>query len=395
MKKKIIFMLINMNVGGTEKAFLNMLAELPKEKFDITMLLLEKFGGFIDSVPDHVHVKYLHEYKQLKDILNLPLHVKAFNFFKTGNWIKAVLFLFLYIYTKTMKERSALFKYVLKDIPFDENEYDMAVAYAGPMDFISYFVIHKIKAKKKIQWIHFDITKIGFNQAFAKKIYKKFDQIFVVSEEGKKKLIELLPDLKAKTDTFYNIISPKSIKEMANRGDGFNDKFSGIRILTVGRLTKEKGQDLTIPVLSSLRKAGYEIRWYCIGEGNARFEYETLIEKFNVKDDFILLGAKTNPYPFMKQCDLYVQPSRHEGYCITLAEAKNFRKPIVSTDFTGAREQIRNNQSGLIVNFDEDQMFSAVKRILDDQNLRTMLENNSLNNVLNTSSEFKKLISMV
>ena len=82
------------------------------------------------------------------------------------------------------------------------------------MDFISFFVVNKIKAKKKIQWIHFDVTKIGFNQKFAKNIHK-FDKIFVVSKEGKNKLINILPSLKEKTEEFYNIVSPRNIIQMA------------------------------------------------------------------------------------------------------------------------------------------------------------------------------------
>lgn len=387
-------MLINMNVGGTEKAFLNMISEIPKEKFDITVLLLEENGGFLDSIPNHVHVKCLNEYKSFHDIINQPLHVTSINYLKSGNLVKALFLIFLYLFSKIMTERRVLFKYILKDYKCNKPEYDIAVAYAGPMEFISYFVINKIKAKKKIQWIHFDLSKIGFNINFAKKIYKKFDQIFVVSEEGKKKLIHYLPNLNNKTTTFYNIISPNSINEMAERGTGFTDQFYGVRILTVGRLTKEKGQDLTVPVLQKLRKAGYNVRWYCIGEGNARPEYETLIDQLEVKNDFILLGAKTNPYPYMKQCDIYVQPSRHEGYCITLSEAKHFHKPIVSTDFTGAGEQIINNQSGLIVNFDENQMFDAIKRILNDPKLKSMFEKNSENKNVSRPNEIEKLLNI-
>jgi glycosyltransferase involved in cell wall biosynthesis len=337
-------MLINMNVGGTEKALINMISEMSTEEYDITLLMLEEYGGFLNSIPKDIHVEYLTGYNKIKGILNQPPHITALTFLSRGKLGKAINIMLLHLVSKITRERSIVFKYALRGFKNIEELYDVAIAYAGPMDFISYFVINKIKAKKKIQWIHFDITKIGFNQKFAAKTYRMFDRIFVVSEEGRKRLINYLPNLKTKIDTFYNIISSNSIEKMANNGVGFTDNFDGIRILTVGRLTKEKGQDLTIPVLKKLKTAGYNVRWYCIGEGNARVEYETLIKKARVKNDFILLGTKTNPYPFMKQCDLYVQPSRHEGYCITLSEAKTFHKPIVSTDFTGAREQIINNQ---------------------------------------------------
>jgi glycosyltransferase involved in cell wall biosynthesis len=394
MKKKILFMIINMNVGGTEKALLNMIHEIPEEEYDITVLMLEKYGGFLNSIPSHVHIKYLNGYRDIKHILNQPPHLTAVNFLKEGKVIRALNIILIHLLSKLLKERSMFFKYLLKGYQ-DETEYDLAVAYAGPMDFISYFVINKIKAKKKVQWVHFDVNKIWFNKRFAAKIYKKFDRIFVVSNQGKNKLLNMLPVLKGITDTFFNLISSNSINKMANEGIGFEDHFNGVRILTVGRLTKEKGQDLTIPVVSKLKKSGYNVRWYCIGDGSARIEYEDLIDKYNIKKDFILLGANPNPYPFMKQCDIYVQPSRHEGYCITLSEAKNFNKPIITTNFTGASEQIIDNHTGLIVNFDEQQMFLALKQLLDDQELKNRLEKNSQLKVLDSTKEIDKLYNLV
>ena len=186
-------------------------------------------------------------------------------------------------------------------------------------------------------------------------------------------------------------MSPELVMKMADKGPGFEDDFNGVRILTVGRLSKEKGQDLTIPVLARLKEDGYNVRWYCIGDGNAREEYEKLIKDYNVENDYILLGATPNPYPFMKQCNIYVQPSRHEGYCITLAEARCFDNPIVSTNFTGASEQITHDQTGLIVNFDEQQMYNAIKQLLDDQKLRNRFRKNLKNEIVDTTNEMEKL----
>ena len=169
--------------------------------------------------------------------------------------------------------------------------------------------------------------------------------------KGKDKLMNILPNFKDKIDKLLNIMSPELVVKMADEGSGFEDDFNGIRILTVGRLSKEKGQDLTITVLAKLKEEGYNVRWYCIGDGSARKEYEKLIKEYNVENDYILLGATPNPYPFMKECDLYVQSSRHEGYCITLAEARCFDNPIISTNFTGASEQIAHDQTGLISKF--------------------------------------------
>ncbi|MEK3796904.1 glycosyltransferase [Peribacillus sp. FSL H8-0477] len=376
MKKKILFMIINMNVGGTEKALLNMITQMNEDEFDITILMLEKSGGFLSSIPSSVHIEYLREYKKLKSVLNLPPRIVAAKRFKEGHIIKGFNLLFIHFLSKIIRSKTIFFKYVLKGIPNFESEYDIAVAYAGPMDFISYFVAHKIKSKRKIQWIHFDVTRIGFDKKFAVKVYKRFEKIFVVSDEGRKKLISLAPIVEDKTEVFLNVISHEVILEQSKKNKGFKDGFDGIRILTVGRLTSEKGQDLAIKALVKLINAGYNVKWYCLGEGSTRVEYERLVVEYNLEEHFILLGSDPNPYPYMNECDIYVQPSRHEGYCITLAEAKCFNKPIVTTNFTGAKEQINNDVTGLIVSIDEEEIFKAIKLLLEDRMLYVKLKEN-------------------
>ena len=389
--KKILFMCINMNIGGTEKALLTMLNEMDRSKYEITLLMLEEYGGFLNQIPEGIKVMYLKEYKTLKKFINDPPQLVAKELIKNRKIIKGLSVLFVYIISKLMKDISIYYKYILSNVDTLNEEYDIAIAYAGPMDFISYFVINKIKSKKRVQWIHFDISKIGFNVNFAKKIYDKFDKVFVVSNEGKDKLINFLPSLKDKTEVFFNIISCKMIEKMSYEGEGFSDDFDGTRILTVGRLSKEKGQDLIIPVLKKLKENGYKVRWYCIGDGPAKKEYEKLVDKLNIKDDFIFLGSKLNPYTYMKECNIYVQPSKHEGYCITLGEARCFNNPIVTTNFTGANEQIVNENTGLVCEISEEGIYKAIKKLLDDNDIYELIKNNLSNEIINTTSEIKKL----
>src|SRR5699024_6629098 len=158
-------------------------------------------------------------------------------------------------------------------------------------------------------------------------------------------------------EIFRNIISKQIINEMAKKPISFDDNFQGIKIVTVGRLSEEKGQDIAIQVLSKLRKSGYDIRWYCIGDGNKREEYERLIKDYGLENDFILIGPTSNPFPFILKADFYVQPSRHEGFCLTLAEAICLNKSIVTTDFIGAYEQIIDGHNGWIVKFDQQALY--------------------------------------
>lgn len=391
--KRILFMCINMNIGGTEKALLTMLNEIGSSKYDITLLMLEEYGGFLNEIPSFVKVKYVNEYKNIKPLIKEPPKLLAKELIRNRKYLKGLLILLNYSISKITNNTSYYYKYISKNIRNIEEDYDLAVAYAGPMDFITYFVLNKIKAKKKVQWIHFDITKIGFNKKFAEKNYKKFDKIFVVSEEGKEKLINLIPALNNKVEAFFNIISCNLIENMSKNEKGFNDSFNGVRILTVGRLSKEKGQDLTINVLARLKNEGYNIKWYCIGDGPEKDNYKQIIKNLNIENDYILLGSKLNPYPFMKYCDIYVQPSRYEGYCITLGEARCFDNPIVTTNFTGANEQIKNEVTGLICDISEEGIYKSVKRLLDDKDLYTNIKINIniSKEIVDSTNEISKL----
>ena len=376
MKKTILFMVINMNVGGTEKALLNMINQMSTDEYDITILMLEEYGGFLNQIPPNVTIQFVEQYKYLKNKLNLPPKTVAKKMIREGNFIKGINLILVYMISKLTKNKNYYFKYVTKTVSIIKKEYDIAVAYAGPMDFISFFVVHKINAKRRLQWIHFDVENFGIDKVFVERIYNKFEKVYVVSEEAKIKIIKAIPSIKDKTSVYLNIVSPEQVIKQSKIGSGFNDSYTGFKVLTVGRLSHEKGQDLAIKVLSRLVKKGFDIRWYCVGEGSARKEYERLIRKYQLENHFILLGSESNPYPYMEQCDLYVQPSRHEGYCITLAEAKCFNKPIVTTNFSGASEQIKHGETGLIINSDEQEMFTAVETILKDTKLQELFNQN-------------------
>ncbi|MFK9089945.1 glycosyltransferase [Bacillus salipaludis] len=395
MKKKILFMMINMNVGGMEKALLNMISAMPKNKYDITIYMLEEYGGFLKTIPKEVRIEYFSGYENMKDLLNQPPQFMALKLFKQHQMIKAGIILLLHVISKILMDRSIYFKYLLRNYPIINQKYDIAIAYAGPNDFISYFVINKINAKQKFQWVHFDITKIGFNRRFSMKIYKKFDGIFVVSNEAKTKLLNMLPSIKGKTIVFQNIVSPSLILNQAKEGKGFNDHFGGIRILTVGRLSAEKGQDLAIKALAKLKNDGFNVRWYCVGDGNSRGEYESLIKKYNVQSHFILLGSDPNPYPYMDQCDIYVQPSRYEGYCITLMEARCLKKPIVTTDVNGVKEQIQDGESGLIVGIDVDEIYLGIRKLISDIPLRERFSTKLSNEDFTSFDQMEKLNGII
>ncbi|MGZ0876526.1 glycosyltransferase [Priestia megaterium] len=393
--KKILFMVSSMNIGGVEKSLLSLLSIIPKEKYDITLLLLEKKGGFLEHIPEWIKVEEATWFKSVKPIITQSPQQTIRNYYNDREYTKIPAFICSYFISKKLKDRYIYYKQIFRGIPQKMDVYDVAIAYQGPTETIDYYVANKISAKKKISWIHFDVSKHQINQKMYNKLQKSFDKVFVVSEEAKKHLIEKVPKSKKKVEVFQNIISTELISELSKEDIEFDDDFYGTKIVTVGRLSKEKGQDIAIKVLSMLRENGCNARWYCLGDGIDKKEYEILIEKYDLKNDFILLGSKHNPYPYISNSDIYVQTSRHEGFCLTLAEARCLNKPIVTTNFIGAYEQLTDGYDGLIVNFDEEELYEKIKYLIENKNERERLATNLVKNYVDTTSEGMKLINYI
>ncbi|RKD23175.1 glycosyl transferase [Ammoniphilus oxalaticus] len=384
--KKILIMMTSMNIGGVEKSLVSLLSEIPKDQFEITLLLLEKKGGFLEHVPEWVRVVEVNWYQDIKPIIMQPPHETVQGYLKNKQYLKIPFFIASYYISKYFDNRYVYYRHVMKEVPEWTETYDVAISYQGPTDIIDFFVANKVRAKKKISWIHFDISKHLINQKLYERLYKQYDQIFAVSNEARSCLVGKIPSIKNKTDVFYNIVPETLIWEMSQEEIEFDQDYQGIKIVTVGRLSFEKGQDLAIKTLAKLRAEGIEVRWYCIGEGNYRMDCKKLIEHYGLEDDFMLLGATVNPYPYIAKADIYVQTSRHEGYCLTLAEAKCLQKPIVTTNFIGAYEQIIDGETGYIVECDAEELYQRIQYLGEERLERERLENN-LSNIIHDSEK--------
>lgn len=364
MKKKIVFVLYSMTVGGVEKAFLNFLSVLPLADLDIALVLMEKKGDFLAQVPSCVKIVESEVYKHSKWIINgVPKKVFV-ELLKRGKILRAFGFAINSLYRKLTGDARMLYRFLLTKEPVLPGDYDLAIAYAGPSYLIDYYTLFKIHARKKIAWIHYDVEKFGFDVKMYAPLYRKYEKVFTVSEEGKNHFIKKMPELAPRVETFYNVISQDLIKKMAETGDTFDVADDHIKILTVGRISREKGQDYAIKALKIIQERGINTKWYFIGDGNYRSTCEQLAKELGVGDYVCFLGTKTNPYPYMKDCDIYVQPSRHEGYCITLAEARVFGNPIVATDFVGAKEQLATRENALVTGFSESDMAEGILQLI-------------------------------
>lgn len=373
-------------MGGIERALISLLEAIPKDNYAITVLVMGS-GGELSKELENVEVKCL--FGDDKSIMS-----KLINCIKSGRFSDAYKTIY---YTSLSQLAKSVFKqemYYSKMLLNIQKEYDIAIAYHTPASFPVIYVHNNIRAKRKVAWIHSDVSKYIKELEPYKEYYDHFNKIFCVSKYRLNKFVEAFPHLKERVSVFYNLINQEKINFLSKE-KGFVDKFNGVRILTIGRLTEEKGQDIIPHVISKSLEKGHNIKWYCIGDGELRYKLENLIKKYNLEERLILLGTKNNPYPYLKQCEIYVQPSRHEGFCISLAEARIINKTILATDFVGAKEQINDNNTGMIVKFDKDLIYKKLDYLLENKNFCQQLEKNlSLENK-QINNDIDKLLALI
>ena len=363
-RKSIFFLLYSMNIGGVEKSFINLLSILPRENYDIHVGLVRQEGGFMAYLPSDITIHYISEIEEHWDELKNPPFHTIKTYFHAGRLVRALIALIVYLACKIRGSFMGWMQYILKDTKGLGEVFDLAIAYAGPSFDVDYYICNKVRANKKICWIHFDISQFGIDRKMVRQLYDQYERIFVVSETGKQIFDQTFPQFKDKTEVFHNVVSPIQIKELAETGESFQDDFKGKRILTVGRISPEKGQFVAIQALRSLKEKGYLVRWFFIGEGSDLKHCRNEVDRLELTEDVVFLGTQINPYAYMRDADIYVQPSRHEGFCITLAEALCFENPIVVTDFTGAREQLKDRENGFVVGMSAEEIADGIENAL-------------------------------
>ncbi|EJV82561.1 glycosyltransferase [Bacillus cereus] len=392
MKKKVLFVIDSLQSGGAEKSLVSLLSLLDYEKYEVDLLMFSASGLYLPLLPKQVNV------------LDVPIVIKR-QAEKFKNLIKHKYFkeLFLRIgasislrnpyINNNLHAAQIVWRWVSKGMDNLKEKYDVAIAYSQGMP--TYFVANKVYASKKIAWVNTDYRLAAYNKDFDLNYYEEFNEIVAVSDVCKEVLIQEIPKIESRIQVVYDIISPTLIKSMANEGQGFSDQFEGLRILTIGRLVYEKGYELAVEACYKLKQKGYKFKWYVIGEGNLQNKLEEMISKYNLHDTFILLGTHKNPYPFIKQSDIYVQPSRYEGYGLAIAEARIFQKPIVATDFITVHNQIKNRENGLIVKMNSEEVYEGIEEIIEDNLLKKYLCENLKNEQVGTEGELKKVYALL
>ncbi|UAL46933.1 glycosyltransferase [Sutcliffiella horikoshii] len=381
MKKKILFIIDSLNSGGAERSLISLLSVLDYKRFSVELLLFSENGLFLPLIPSNVKIITIKEEKS------------SFSIKKLYKRIKISLMLRNPYIMRSYHSAQIIWSNLKEDLPTLQTNYDIAIAYS--QGFPTYFAIKNVNAKRKICWVNTDYKMAAYNKSFDEEYYNMYERIVTVSDANKKIFENEFPQFRKKTKLIYDINSPQLIESLSLSINEFPDNFTGTKILTIGRLVEAKGYDLALEACQILKKQGVNFRWYAIGEGPLKCKLERSIKQKGLKDYFVLLGTFSNPYPLLKQCDLYVQPSKYEGYGLAIAEARILKKPIVTTDFSTAHNQIRHRENGLIVKMTPESVVEGINEILSNSDLiRKITSSHDVNN-LGTENEINKFYSII
>ena len=354
-----------MHMGGAEKALLELLSSYDYSKTEVHLGLLEKTGVLLPQVPKDVIIDDIVISNDFNTLRIASPYDSLKLLWKRKHFFSCLAYVILYYLQKHNPANRVLFyQYFLRGVQLPTMCFDEAHCFYGVDDLLSFIVAYRIKAATKCNWIHVDVSKGGFNKTFFNTIANKYQKYYIVSRQGKDIFDTLFPALMGKTEVRYNIIPQKRIRALSLSGPSFNDEFAGKRILTIGRISPEKGQRIALAALRILTDEGINIRWYFIGDGADLVSCLDYAEQLGVSGNAYFLGNQINPYGYLKDCDLYVQPSRNEGFCISLGEALCLNKPIVSTDFVGAKEQLEGDTDAMIVSCSPLELAEGIKASL-------------------------------
>ncbi len=380
----------SLGIGGAEKSLVTLLSQFDYSKYDVDLFLFDPKGEFMELLPSEVNLVYPSE--DFKNYISSPKN--SMTYLYKHRKIKLLMYkiienIILSINKYMFHKEYIGWRYIKQSVDILPKEYDVAIGFLEKKSI--YFTVDKVKSQKKIGWIHIDYEKIEHDHKMDYKYFGKLDNIITVSSHCKEVLDIEFPKYKDRISIIENIISPHLIRNMANKEvEDLQYISKHPLICTVCRLTVQKGVDIAIECCEQLVKKGLIFKWIIVGEGSERSRLQQLIEEKKLNDYFELIGSKSNPYPYINQCDIYVQPSRWEGFGITVAEAKVLAKPILAHDIPEFREQITDDETGLLYR-DLDDMVKRLEYLISEKSVRRQINCNLMRINMNNNYEMKKV----
>lgn len=371
--KKIIIVNNNLKTGGVQISLLNLLKEI-HDQYDITLLLFNADKKSLQLVPENVKII----------IEKSPFSCFGISFQESKRSIRSLCSRTFWTVITKIFGRSAAIR-LMSPFAKTYKNYDCAISYLHESAQKSFyggcneFVLKKIKAPKKITWLHGDFRLCGANNKKSAAIYEAFDTIVACSEGTKNAFIECMPHLENKCVVVRNCNDYPTIQKSAHPMAVYPENT--FNIVTVARLSVEKGIDRMLRALSAAKKQGLRFKYHVIGEGKEREPLKQLASELSLTDDIIFYGNRSNPYPYIAAADLFVLPSHHEAAPMVFDEAACLGIPVLATETTSTQEMIIRENAGFVCENSQNGITNAIISILENPDIL-----NSVSNHLKTKS---------
>lgn len=387
MKKRILFLISNLESGGVSKSMVSLLNTIDRQKYDVALWIASPHGVFFAQVPKDVKV--------ISD-KRITALMQGFNgvvgLLRQGCLLRASGSLLRMGVSKVSKSWAGLFLARLMPV-IDKSEYDLIVDYNGQQQL--YYMVNKLRGKKKVTFFHSDYSQWPYYFMADKKYFSKVDAIFTISQHCVEVLKEWFPEQDDKIHLMENITSLLLINKLAE--ESFENPWpaGSVKLITVGHVVDTKGSHWAIEAAHILKERGINIHWVFVGSVSNALRYNKMIEQWSLRDIITFAGITPNPYPYIKSADIFVHPSQFEGKSIALDEAKLLCKPVVVTNFSTVYDQFKDKVNATICEMNPVAIANAIETLIKDKALCEKYVSCLKTHQTDNTSEISKIYELV
>lgn len=371
--------------GGVSKSIVNLLNVMDRTTYDVHLLLLDRVGDILSPyLPSDITV---HVNREIENLHRGLRGVRALLF--TGHLLLAFGSLLRMLMSKISRAWAG--RWLAYLMPrFTDLTFDLIIDYGGQQQL--YYMVDKLDGKKKITFFHNDYSKWPYYYAADRLYYPKVDQILSISQTCVDVLKAYFPDCKDKISVMQNISSPVLITKQAN--ETVDLPIAPLLLVSLGHIMRRKGTDFSIDAAKILQKKGVEFKWMLVGKVVEK-DLIRRIEQEGLADRFVVLGIRSNPYPYIKAADIYVHPARFEGKSIALDEAKILCKPIIVTNFSTVNDQFEDRVNASICEMNGGALADAIIELATNKELCQSYVAYLNAHIVDNSSEVEKLYAFI
>lgn len=378
--KRVLIVIYDMRIGGAQKSLLSFLQAFAQDEryseYQIDLMPFNPTGEFLSQIPDGVNIrKPENVLRWMSTRMNRELLIRRFSIRGFAGKLLFGIIGKLKLMPEKENVQQKLWRIWRWIVPSMKESYDVAISYIDGT--ANYYVVDKITASKKVLWLHSDYQKQGYDPEYDRRFYAACDAAITVSSQCCMGLCRAFPEFEGKIQELANISSSQLILDRSMQGDWPEySSTDALKLLTVGRLHWQKGIDIAIDAARHLKASGVRFKWLVIGEGAERKLLEQKIQREGIGDCFYLLGSRSNPYVYIRNCDILVQPSRVEGKSIVLDEAKILGKPCVAAAYPSVEDAVQHEKTGLIAEMNGAAISRSIQRLASDRTLRDQMIDN-------------------